>query len=46
MSGAETQEELIEQIAEDAFAAHLKNEKRNELANEVLQELKDREEKL
>ena len=46
MNGARTQEELIEQIAEDAFAAHIKDEKRNELANEVLQELKDGEGKI
>jgi len=39
--GAKTQEELIEQIEEDAFAAHLKDEKRNELANEVLIEMRD-----
>ena len=36
-----THEAMIEQIAEDAFAAHIKDEKRNELANEALIEIRD-----
>ena len=40
--GAETQEELVEQIAEDAFATHIKDEKRNELASEVLDAMHDK----
>lgn len=42
MSEAKTQKELIERIEEDAaFATHIKNEKRNELANETLDAVKD-----
>lgn len=55
MSGAKTQEELIEQIEEDAFAVRIKNirqqedafaehilvESLEEIANEILDEMKD-----
>ena len=41
MNGAKTQEELIEQIEEDAFAEHILVETLEEMANEILDEMKD-----
>ncbi len=40
MNGAKTEEELIEQIEEDAFAEHLRFEKLEDMAKDIEEEMK------